>query len=1212
MIMDRTNSHGWLPHAIALSVLALAACFLVLSLNEQPGTRTIQPAPSLATSSDPDAFLSTWTTTNPGVTTSNQIILPLVSNGTYDFIIAWGDGTSNMITVWDQSVVTHTYASPGTYRLNITGRIDGWCFGNGGDCQKLVGISQWGCLQLGNGGSYFAGCLYLVLNATDAPGLTGTTSLANCFLNCGDLGSNGNMNSWEVSNVTDMADMFANDYSFNQPVGAWTVSRVTDMDGMFSSTPFNQDISAWNVTRVTSMDSMFSGAWMFDQPIGAWNVSRVTDMASMFENAWAFNQSLATWNVSSVTSMQYMFEGYNPMSFNQPIGAWHVSSVRNMSNMFCYAKWLNQPLGVWNVSRVTDMEGMFSAASAFDQPIGGWNVSSVTDMSFMFSAASAFDQPIGGWNVSSVTEMEYLFSETPFNYDISSWDVSHVTDMAGTFSGTAAFNQNIGSWNVSRVKSMHSMFESAAAFDQPIDTWNVSAVTDMGRMFLGAESFDQPIEAWNVSSVNEMEYMFSGATAFNQPLGAWNVSAVTNMDTMFDGATAFDQSLSAWNVSAVTDMNDMFHDATAFNQSLVAWNVLHVTGMGEMFEGAAAFDQPIGAWNVSAVTGMGEMLEGAAAFDQPIGAWNVSAVTDMDNMFDGATSFDQPIGAWNVSAVTDMDNMFHNAWLFNQPIGAWDVSHVTDMAGMFSDAGAFNQPLGAWNVSAVTDMSEMFCEAWSFDQDIGTWNVATVQTMTAMFSYGNLSVYNYDALLRGWSNLTLHTGVIFDAGYSHYDGTAVTARTELVSDYSWSISDGGLVTVAPGVPLVVTAVAGNTQVKLVWATPADNGGAAVMNYRIFMGTSPGAETALVTIGNVTTYTATGLVNGLSYYFTVAAVNYIGTGANTTNIFATPATVPGAPTNLSVTPSSGQVSLNWIAPSANGGSAITGYDIFVGVVPDTERLNVQVGNATSYSVTGLTNGQTYYFVVAARNVMGAGSNTSEASAMPVGVPIQPTGMTATAGNEQVVLTWTAPSNDGGSTILGYDVYVSTVSGVQGDQNNTELVTGTSFTVTNLVNGRNYYFEVAAINALGTGSPSIQTSAVPATIPGPPQSLVVTPGDKLVVLSWTAPVDNGGSAITAYKIYMGTAQGTETLLTTLGDVLTYTATGLTAGKTYYFEISAVNAAGEGANSTEVSAVPSGSPATPGYSIGLLMWTLLLSLSGILAADRMRRSVPSAPRR
>jgi surface protein len=340
--------------------------------------------------------------------------------------------------------------------------------------------------------------------------------------------------------ITDMSFMFTYSTSvnfsdtnllFNQPIGSWDVSNVTNMDNMFSnSIEFNQPIGSWNVSNVTNMRGMFYKATAFNQPIGSWDVSKVTNMQSMFNRSVAFNQSIDSWNVGNVTNMSFMF--YNASAFNQPIGSWNVSNVTTMDNMFREATAFNKPIGSWDVSSVSDMRSMFYDATSFNQPISSWDVSKVYRMSFMFYNASAFNQPIG------------------------SWDMSNVTDMKQMFQLATTFNQPIGSWNVSNVTTMDNMFREATAFNKPIGSWDVSSVTDMRSMFYDATSFNQPISSWDVSKVYRMSFMFYNALAFNQPIGSWDISKVTNMGDMFSGASLstdnYDTTLIGWASKTLT------------------------------------------------------------------------------------------------------------------------------------------------------------------------------------------------------------------------------------------------------------------------------------------------------------------------------------------------------------------------------------------------------------------------------------------------------------------------------------------------------------------------------------------------------------------------------------------------------------------------------------------------------------------------------------
>ena len=206
---------------------------------------------------------------------------------------------------------------------------------------------------------------------------------------------------------------------------------------------------------------------------------------------------------------------------------------------------------------------------------------------------------------------------------------------------------------------------------------------------------------------------------------------------------------------------------------------------------------------------------------------------------------------------------------------------------------------------------------------------------------------------------------------------------------------------------------------------------------------------------------------------------------------------------------------------------------------------------------------------------AAANTATAgvpAVVGVTVPAQVTGLSATPGNAQNVLAWTAPSN-GGSTITGYSIYRSTTSGTE-TLLTTQATTATTFTDTALTNGIAYFYKVAAVNAVGTGTQSTEASGTPASSPTAPAQvtgLAAAPGNALVTLSWTAP-SNGGSAITGYSIYRSITTGTETLLTTpAGTATTYTDTALTNGTTYFYKVAAVNAVGTGTQSVEASAVP-----------------------------------------
>lgn len=375
---------------------------------------------------------------------------------------------------------------------------------------------------------------------------------------------------------------------------------------------------------------------------------------------------------------------------------------------------------------------------------------------------------------------------------VEQWGTGTWTSMNGAFYGASNLSVNaLDAPDLSSVTDMSHMFHGATSLNQNIGGWNVSNVTDMSALFYGANTFNQNIGSWDVSNVTNLNSIFTAATAFNQNIGGWNVSNVTNMGHVFEGASNFNQDISSWVVSSATDMSLMFINDTAFNQDISSWNVSNVTNMALMFYGASSFNQNIGSWNVSSVTNMNAMFQNANAFNQDISGWNVISVTNMDSMFAYNPGFNGPLNGWGskVGNVTNMSSMFAGT-TFNQPLDSWVPSSTLNFSNMFYGATSFNQDISSWDVSSATNMNSMFYGATSFNRDISDWDVSSVTDMTDMFDGVRLSTTYYNALLRGWSALPLQSGVVFDGGTSLYS-PSVTERAGIITDFGWTITDGG-------------------------------------------------------------------------------------------------------------------------------------------------------------------------------------------------------------------------------------------------------------------------------------------------------------------------------------------------------------------------------------------------------------------------------------
>src|SRR5437867_853164 len=382
----------------------------------------------------------------------------------------------------------------------------------------------------------------------------------------------------------------------------------------------------------------------------------------------------------------------------------------------------------------------------------------------------------------------------------------------------------------------------------------------------------------------------------------------------------------------------------------------------------------------------------------------------------------------------------------------------------------------------------------------------------------------------------------------------------LLSATQYAHADTSLV--PPPTNFAATAVS-SSEIHLSWTAPSVFG-LVVTGYEIERSTD-GGLTWNVLVANTgstaTTYSDTGLAHSTTYTYRVHTVTTIGTSFPSDTASATTfAVAPSPPTGLAATAvSSTQISLRWTAPADNGGSAVTGYQIERSTNGGNtwSTLVNTCGTSTSCSDTGLPHATTFTYRVSAINSIGTSSPSNTASATTLAVaPSSPSGLAATAVSSQIRLSWTAPTDNGGSAITGYKIERFTDGGTTW----TTLVANTGNTAatysdTGLTRATAYTYRVSAINSAGTGSPSITASATTlAVAPSSPTGIAATAASSSQIgLTWTAPTDNGGSAITGYKIERSTDGGStwSTIVANTGSAATaYSDTGLTHTTTYTY--------------------------------------------------------------
>ncbi len=318
----------------------------------------------------------------------------------------------------------------------------------------------------------------------------------------------------------------------------------------------------------------------------------------------------------------------------------------------------------------------------------------------------------------------------------------------------------------------------------------------------------------------------------------------------------------------------------------------------------------------------------------------------------------------------------------------------------------------------------------------------------------------------------------------------------------------------------------------------------------------------------------------------------------------PPQAPGAPSGLTLTAGDAQLTAAWTAPADPGYPAtVTGYVVQYRTSGSWRTWTRTAQNATdtTETITGLTNGRSWYVRVAAVNTTGTGRYTSQASARPVEGPRVPgavTGLTLTPGEGRIRATWTAPADTGNPRLNGYTVQYR-ISGQWLDWRHSG--TGRSATITGLTNGTTYQVRVAATNTTDTGGydtasarpagrptvplcpPAENLAAMGQTCSTPP---LLLPGHEQIEVIWGPPANDGGSPITAYSVQYRRGGGSwQTMAREVQrgnwydeNVISVVIPHLTNGRSYQVRVAAENPTGTGPYTATRSATPNTPAQTP----------------------------------
>jgi len=264
------------------------------------------------------------------------------------------------------------------------------------------------------------------------------------------------------------------------------------MGAMFrDAEAFNGDVSSWDTSNVIHMYEMFDDALSFNGDISNWNLEKVENSQYMLSNT-----------AHSICEYSTIIKGWATVSGNEtiPESFLLLNGLNYSADVESYVLTLSDDYN-WSVRDSVDSTTDCGFISGCTDSLAANYDSAATDddgscyYAFTPQTKEELQTAVNLWESDNATAVS-LYG------DISTWDVSNVTDMSGLFYNASLFNGDISSWDVSNVTDMSGMFYNATSFNGDISVWDVSNVTTMYAMFYYATSFNGDLSAWDVTNIS--------------------------------------------------------------------------------------------------------------------------------------------------------------------------------------------------------------------------------------------------------------------------------------------------------------------------------------------------------------------------------------------------------------------------------------------------------------------------------------------------------------------------------------------------------------------------------------------------------------------------------------------------------------------------------------------------------------------------------------
>lgn len=1036
--------------------------YRVAAINSQ-GSSSLSLASATATPASSSDFVSTWTIANNGDT----ITLPLSSAAgtSYNFTVAWGDGTSDTITAADLPV-THTYANAGSYSVRISGTMRGWSFAQVPiSAGSITDVSQWGNFAPASGVTgAFRGARNLDVSATDAPDLSFTNTLADFFRDASSLTTPA-LASWDTSSIVNMDSMFFGASSFNRSLTGWDTSSVQDMDNFLrGAVAFEQDLGSLDVTSLQSASGFLAGVEL---------------------TAANYQSLLVGWAAQGVSS---------GVSFDGGSSTWAVGD----------------PSGT---------------ARAVLTGTRGWTIvdGGGTPGAPVITGTTPTSGAIGLTWSAPANDGDRTITDYEYSLDGGTWTSFNSSTTSGTITGlTDGRNYAI---RVRAVNSVGAGVASSVVDESPASAQPSAPSSITVTRGNQALTLDFVVTFNGGSDITSVEYSLDNGAS-------WGAVATWSRTGSSFSAT----------VTGLTNGTEYSINLRVSNASQTSPASPSVTGTP-----ATAPAQP----TLTVTPGNGAITVDA------------NGAQDSGGLPIDYYEYQLESGPWTRQS--------------SLPFTISDLAPGTYTIDVRAASAAGTSMQAQQSVSVTVDAP---------GNVVGLVLVPGDSQILVSWQPADGDVTDYEISLgSGWQSLgsTATSTTLTDLTNGMLYSIQVRAMNFTVAG-----PESDLEQATPGVPGAVSelnATAGEERITLAWTAP-EPGASVITNYEFSLDFG---STWIVTGSGATRYEITGLTAGANVTVVLRAGNRFGFGLPSSGVSATPLPIgggeatglPSAPEAFTITPSTTSAILSWEPPADPGATPVTGYEIGYYLASNPVRptmISVPSGNARTYTVTGLTAGEEYQFLLSAVNDAGVGPTSSEN--VTVGdLPGAPTDLTAEPGNGSVTLSWTAGSS-GSSAIFDYEYTIN-----EGVDWTPFAPTGTTGTVTDLMNGTDYQFQVRAVNSSGPG-PASDSVVQRAGVPRAPSDLQTTVEQEAVELQWTEP-DAHGLGVTGYEITVSevTAQSVSMRTVVLPKVTlrsgtyvttstTYTLTGLSATGSYRISVRAINNYGSGQAATTTVGLEPGS--------------------------------------